>query len=138
MIWVYRILFLPVFALTIPFLLWHMKRRGGYEKGLNQKFGDIPTYDKLHGERKRIWIQAVSVGEVRALNPLITRLIEDPFLEVIITATTSTGYAIAQETYGNRIQGIYYFPLDFVPFSRKAWNRIQPDLCLLMEGELWP
>jgi 3-deoxy-D-manno-octulosonic-acid transferase len=30
------------------------------------------------------------------------------------------------------------FPLDFWPFSRLAWQRIQPDAVILTEGELWP
>ncbi|MEJ1973881.1 MAG: glycosyltransferase N-terminal domain-containing protein [Lacunisphaera sp.] len=31
-----------------------------------------------------------------------------------------------------------YFPLDFWPFSARAWRSVQPDLCILMEGERWP
>jgi 3-deoxy-D-manno-octulosonic-acid transferase len=138
MIWIYRILFLPVFALSIPYILWHVKRRGGYKKDLNHKFGDIPDHGETATSIKRVWIQAVSVGEVKALKSLIETLSGDIGFEVILTTTTSTGYKIAKESYGEAVEGIYYFPLDFVSFSRKAWDRIRPDICLLMEGELWP
>lgn len=138
MIWVYRILFLPVFILSIPYILWHAKRRGGYRKDLHHKFGNVPERASGRAGIKRIWIQAVSVGEIRAVKPLLDALAEQPQVELILTTTTSTGYRIAHETYQDLVAGIYYFPLDFVPFCKKAWARIQPDLCLLMEGELWP
>ncbi len=137
MIWIYRILFLPVFALSIPYILWHAKRRGGYRKDLHHKFGMVPRRSSSK-EKKRIWIQAVSVGEIKAIKPLIEALNEEPNIELILTTTTSTGYQIAHKTYQGLVSGIYYFPLDFIPFTKKAWRRIQPDLCLLMEGELWP
>lgn len=138
MIWIYRILFLPVFVLSIPYILWHAKRRGGYKKDLQHKFGKVPERSTSSKESKRIWIQAVSVGEIKAIKPLIEALNKEQNIELILTTTTSTGYRIAHETYKDQVTDIYYFPLDFVPFTKKAWRRIQPDLCLLMEGELWP
>jgi 3-deoxy-D-manno-octulosonic-acid transferase len=138
MIWIYRILFLPVLALSIPYFLWHAKRRGGYKKDLHHKFGKVPQRSSSSKESKRIWIQAVSVGEIKAIKPLIETLNREQNIELILTTTTSTGYRIAHETYKGLVTDIYYFPLDFVPFTKKAWRRIQPDLCLLMEGELWP
>lgn len=98
----------------------------------------MPQRETVRGETKRIWLQAVSVGEIRAIKPLLEVLSTKENVEIILTTTTSTGYKIAHESYGNLVEGIYYFPLDFVPFTKKAWRRIQPDLCLLMEGELWP
>ena len=138
MIWAYRILFLPVFILSIPYILWHAKRRGGYKKDFHHKFGNVPYREPSSSQSKRIWIQAVSVGEIRAIKPLIEALSAKPEVELVLTTTTSTGYKIAHETYENHVAGIYYFPLDFVPFTKKAWRRIRPDFCLLMEGELWP
>ncbi|MDA1067816.1 MAG: 3-deoxy-D-manno-octulosonic acid transferase [Verrucomicrobia bacterium] len=138
MIWIYRLLFFPVFILSVPWVLWHVKRRGGYGKDLTQRFGNIPGSLEKTQNIKRIWIQAVSVGEVRALRSFLTKLDSEKRVEVFLTATTSTGYKIAKDNYSELIKGIYYFPIDFPLFNRKTWNRIQPDLCILTEGELWP
>ena len=138
MIWIYRLLFFPVFILSVPWVLWHVKRRGGYGKDMMQRFGRIPDSSGKSRDIKRIWIQAVSVGEVRALRSFLTKLDSEKQAEVFLTTTTSTGYKIAKDNYSELTKGIYYFPIDFPLFNRKTWNRIQPDLCILTEGELWP
>ncbi|MCZ6674013.1 MAG: 3-deoxy-D-manno-octulosonic acid transferase [Verrucomicrobia bacterium] len=138
MIWIYRLLFIPGFILSIPYLLWHINRRGGYGRDILQRIGKFPTAEAKDPKKKRVWIQAVSVGEVRALHSLLTSLTENPNLEVILTTATSTGYKIAKDLYSEVVTDVFYFPFDFVLFNRKGWKRIQPDLCILTEGELWP
>ena len=34
--------------------------------------------------------------------------------------------------------GVAYFPIDWWPFSARAWARIAPDLAIVTEGERWP
>ncbi len=55
-----------------------------------------------------------------------------------LSTTTSTGYRLAQDRYLGLVSGLSYFPLDWQPFSSLAWNRIDPDLSILTEGERWP
>ena len=62
----------------------------------------------------------------------------DPDFEVILTTTTSTGYQVAKKNYSDLVREIYHFPIDFFIFSKRAWKIIQPDICILTEGELWP
>lgn len=137
MIWVYRFIFIPAFLLSIPYLLWHMKRRGGYQENFLQKFGKLPHLPPK-ASKKRIWIQAVSVGEVRAIKPLLVAMTEHSDWEVVLTSSSSTGYHIAKKDYAGRCLAICYFPFDFITFIRKAHRRIQADFCILMEAELWP
>ena len=87
MIWIYRLLFIPGFILSIPYLLWHIYRRGGYGRDIDQRFGRYPAQKKKDPKKKRVWIQAVSVGEVRALRTLLTKLSENSALEVILGKT---------------------------------------------------
>jgi 3-deoxy-D-manno-octulosonic-acid transferase len=87
---------------------------------------------------RRIWLQAVSVGEVLAVGPLIEALGRDGGVEVYLTTTTSTGFHVAEERYGGAVAGIGYFPIDWWWFSRRAWRRVAPDLVILTEGERWP
>ncbi|WP_415907996.1 3-deoxy-D-manno-octulosonic acid transferase [Oleiharenicola sp. Vm1] len=137
MIWVYRLLFLPALLLAAPYYLWRMRKRGGYAVGFGGRFGEVPELPAKSAARKRVWLQAVSVGEMLAIGPLLEGLKRDG-CETYLTTTTSTGYALAKEKYALLTIGIGYFPLDFWAFSARAWRQVQPDLCVLMEGERWP
>jgi 3-deoxy-D-manno-octulosonic-acid transferase len=138
MIWLYRFLFPPVMILAAPYYLSRMRRRGGYRSNFSQRFGATPALPAKRPGVKRVWLQAVSVGEMLAIAPLLEGLHADPAVEVYLTTTTSTGYALACERYAALTAGIGYFPIDAWPFSRRAWNRVAPDLVILTEGERWP
>jgi len=138
MIWLYRTITLPFFLLSAPFYLRRMWRRGGYGKDWQQRLGYFPKLPPKKPARKRIWIQAVSVGEVLALAPLIERLNELNRFEIVLTTTTSTGYREALARFQERVLQVGIFPVDLAPFSKRAWKRIQPDAVILTESELWP
>ena len=138
MIWLYRVLFLPLLLLFSPYYLRRMLKRGGYGKDFHYRLGLIKGVPPRRKGVKRIWIQAVSVGELLAIGPLLSLLDEDDRFEVILTTTTSTGYTLARDRYPTKTVAVGIFPLDFWLFSALAWRRIQPDLVLLMEGERWP
>lgn len=137
MLWVYRLLFVPALLVVAPRYLLRMKRRGGYRGDFGHRFGrhrELPAKDP---HRPRVWLQAVSVGEMLAISPILEALHRDG-VEVYLTTTTSTGYRLAQERYRSLTVDIGYFPIDWWAFARAAWNRIQPDLVILTEGERWP
>lgn len=138
MIFVYRLLFLPALLLLLPYYLWRMRRRGGYGENFSQRFGGTDPLPAKRPGVKRVWLHAVSVGEMLAVGPLLEGLRGDGHVEVYLTTTTSTGYQLAKERYAGRTIGAGYFPLDFWPCSARAWGRVQPDLAVLMEGERWP
>ncbi len=145
MIWVYRILFFPALFFMLPYYLLRMWRRGGYGSGFSQRFGAVKLPDRgvmADGKpKKRVWLQAVSVGEMQAIAPLLQALKARGDTEVYLTTTTSTGQRIAVERYGEKsglTAGVGYFPLDWWAFSARAWRRVQADLVILMEGERWP
>lgn len=138
MIWIYRIFYIPIFLITFPYYLWRMLKRGGYAKDFRYRFGLGKQLQKKKPGVTRIWIQAVSLGEVNAIKPLIEKLLAKKNIEIVLTTTTSTAYAIAKEQYDDKITAVGIFPFDFWPFSRNAWERIDPDIAILMEAELWP
>lgn len=136
MILLYRIAF-PIIALILsPYYLWRMKRRGGYHIDWQQRIGKQPTLPAV--KSPRIWAQAVSVGEVNSLVPLLEELGKEKKYSIVLTTTTSTGYALAKKKCADNGIEVRLFPLDWWPFSAKAWRTINPDICFLTDSELWP
>lgn len=138
MTWVYRILFPILLVLTLPYYLWRMLRRGGYATDFSQRLGFFPDLGPVPPGRRRFWIQAVSVGEIQAIGPLLARLKAAGDVEIVLTTTTSTGYRIAKELHAAAVDKVGIFPADLWPCSALAWSRIRPDIAVLVEGELWP
>jgi len=138
MLWLYRLLFPPVLLAMSPFYLRRMLRRGGYRENFCHRFGAFTALPPKRPGVRRVWLQAVSVGEVLAVGPMIEALAREPGVEVFLTTTTSTGYALAREKHGAQVLGVGYFPLDFLAFSARAWRHIGPDVAVLTEGERWP
>jgi 3-deoxy-D-manno-octulosonic-acid transferase len=138
LLWLYRLAFVPVLMVVAPGVLWRMRKRGGYREDFSHRFGSLPRLPPPARGVCRVWLQAVSVGEVLAIEPLLDALVREPGVEVFLTTTTSTGLAVARQRYRERVVGIGYFPLDWTPFIARAWTRVQPNLVLLTEGERWP
>ncbi len=138
MSWAYRILFPLLLIPALPYYVWRMLRRGGYGSGFAQRLGFFPEVGPKTPGKRRFWIQAVSVGEIEAIGPLLRQLKASGTAEIILTTTTSTGYRLAQERYGDVAARIGLFPADLWPCSALAWRRIRPDAAILVEGELWP
>jgi 3-deoxy-D-manno-octulosonic-acid transferase len=138
MSWAYRILFPLLLIPALPYYAWRMLRRGGYGTGFTQRLGFSPQPGPKTPGKRRIWIQAVSVGEIEAIGPLLRRLKATGAVEIILTTTTSTGYRLARERYADVADRIGLFPADLWPCSALAWSRLRPDAIILVEGELWP
>lgn len=115
-----------------------MLKRGGYGKDFHHRLGLIEKMPEKREGVNRIWIQAVSLGEINAIKPLIEKLIKKTNIEIVLTTTTSTSYKIACDLYKDKVMKVAAFPLDFWLTSRESWKRIFPDIVILMEAELWP
>ena len=112
-------------------MIFHKRYRGGYP----DRFGCIK---RLSPGKKSIWIHAVSVGEVNATKTIVAKLKQVlPDHEIVISSTTDTGYDRAKALYNNELK-VFYFPFDIYLVMSKAFKNIKPDICLLMELEVWP
>ncbi len=121
--------------LVSPVALYRACRHSRYRKGWHNRLG---TIDRKDTSKKCIWLHAVSVGEINAARTVIEQLRNQfPDHEVVISATTDTGFARAEKLFAGR-HTVFYFPLDFSWAMTRAFNRIRPSLCLLMELEIWP
>lgn len=134
----YRLLFWPIFLIVSPYYIYRMIKRGGYGQDFKYRLGLFKKLPKRKFGKRRIWIQAVSVGEVKALEKLISILVESELYEIVLTTTSSTGYTLAKNLYGKSVLFVGLFPIDFWLFSWLAWKRIFPHVVVLMENEIWP
>ena len=83
-------------------------------------------------------MHAVSVGEVLIALKLIREMrTRDPQVPVVLSTTTSTGYALASKQTGDYLEVIYN-PLDFFWIARRAVRLIRPRRLILVEAEVWP
>lgn len=86
----------------------------------------------------RVLIHSVSVGETRAVIPIINKLKRRcPGCEIYITTTTGSGQKTAEQI-GKNLDNILYFPIDFGYICASFLRRINPDCICLTETELWP
>ncbi len=127
--------YLLVALIISPFALYRAVRHKRYRKGWSHRFGDIHRRDP---SKRCIWLHAVSVGEVNAARTIISEL-KAKFndIEIVVSATTDTGFTRAQSLFGNN-HAVFFFPLDFSLAIKRAFSNIRPDMCLLMELEVWP
>ncbi|MDA0991436.1 MAG: 3-deoxy-D-manno-octulosonic acid transferase [Verrucomicrobia bacterium] len=135
----YNLAFAAVYILMMPRFLWRMRHRGGYRKDFWQRLGcyDAATRAALT-QHRRIWIHAVSVGEVFvALRYLDGLRAQDPGRRFLLTTTTSTGHQVAKARLG-RDDMLLYFPADFPGVVRRVLRQINPVALILTETEIWP
>jgi 3-deoxy-D-manno-octulosonic-acid transferase len=138
MIWIYRVLAPLLFVFALPYYLHRMWKRGGYDGSTSQRMGRKLNPPPRQSGKIRIWVQAVSVGELGGIEPLLRELAKYGCYEFILTTTTSTGQALARKRMADLCSWIGWFPLDFLPSARSFWRQMEPDAVLLMESELWP
>ncbi len=144
MIFFYHIITLVVFGVCLPFLpvIWicSAKRRAN----LLQRLGLFTGISEKEANTHRIWVHALSVGEVNSSLPLVTALKKKyPAHHIIFTASTKTGFERALDLMppgraGSPVTQMGYFPFDLWFSVRWVVGRISPDLICLVETDLWP
>lgn len=130
----YNLLLLLVTPYVFLYLLWRARKQPEYLSHLAERFG----FYKEFSVKPVIWLHTVSVGETRAIQNLIKRLISAyPAYEILLTHTTPTGRAAGKQLYGNQVKRVY-LPYDY-PFAINLFlDRFSPRLGILMETEVWP
>ena len=121
-----------------PFFVY-TRLSGRYGNHLKERLGYVPVAlaTKLLGA-PRIWIHAVSLGEVKVADSIIKALRRIiPGCSVILSTTTEHGRALARQTFGNDVP-LVYAPIDFVASVRRALSRVRPDILVFLETEIWP
>ena len=117
----------------LPVALYQAVVLGKNRRGWRERFGSVPPRKP---RQPRIWIHAVSLGEINATPRLVDALHERlPDHDILVSTTTDTGYARAVQLYGS--DHVFRFPLDFSFVIGRVLRRIQPTLLVLVELEVW-
>ena len=139
-----RFLYSWLFYLVTPLvwlrLLWRARRQPEYLQHLAERFARYPTRPTppTLPTRPVLWLHAVSVGETRAIAPLVKALLaRHADHQLLITCMTPTGRATALALYGG-LATVTYLPYDFAFAQRRFLLHWRPVLGVLMETELWP
>jgi 3-deoxy-D-manno-octulosonic-acid transferase len=122
----------------LPLRLWWRGRREPLYRALpGERFGRYRGTARTAGTDV-LWIHAVSLGETRAIAPLVERLLRDaPQRSILLTHMTATGREAGRALFGNRVVQAW-LPYDF-PFAvRRFLAQFRPRAGLLVETELWP
>jgi len=126
--------YLTASLLGSPYLLFKILTSKRYRSGLNQRLG-ITT--KRTGNKPGIWVHGASVGEVITAKSIIERIDKEfPEWETFISATTNTGFSVAEKNFSDK--AVFYFPADLSWITKKILLKKRPDLILLVELEIWP
>lgn len=144
MIFFYHIITLMVFFLSLPFLpvvwMFSAKRRAN----LLQRLGLFTRLPKKEANTRRIWVHALSVGEVNSSLSLVSALKKKyPAHQIVFTASTKTGFERALNLMppgraGSPVTTVGYFPFDIWFAVMRVVLRISPDIVCLVETDLWP
>ena len=131
LLWYGALPFLPVR------LWWRGRKEPAYRAHIGERFGRYAGAARGAGNDV-LWIHAVSLGETRAVAPLIERLQrEAPRRTILLTHMTATGREAGRALFGNRVVQTW-LPYD-VPFAvARFLAHFRPRAGLLVETELWP
>lgn len=120
--YIYYLLSLIIYIIALPYLLLKSKEKK-YKEAIPAKFF-LKNNKKF--QQNKIWFHSCSMGETKALKPILDKLNKN---DVNLSVITDTGYKQAS----NMVKNIAYLPFEiFLPF----WITKQKML-LVMEAELW-
>ncbi len=134
-----RFLYTLIFYLALPLivlrLLYRAWKAPAYARRWHERFG---FFNKPVSQKKAIWVHTVSVGESIAAAPLVRQLMKAfPEHRMVVTTMTPTGSEQVKNLYGDTVFHVYA-PYDLPGAVHRFLNRIQPELAVIMETELWP
>ncbi len=133
---IYDILATIVFILFYPFVAIARLHTG---KDTGTRKIKLGLFEKPDFNNKVIMFHAVSVGEVLSLEKLLKQT-RAAFSDahIILTTGTKTGQELAHKKYSDMLDLITYFPFDFPIAVNNFLNKVNPDIVLIAETELWP
>jgi 3-deoxy-D-manno-octulosonic-acid transferase len=130
----YTLLLRLASPLIVLRLLWRARTEPRYLRHWGERFGWAPP----PAPAPAIVVHAVSVGEMRAAQPLVAALRKRyPAHALIVTCTTPTGRATGEELFGAHAH-VAYLPYDYPGALARFLAATRAALVVVMETEVWP
>jgi 3-deoxy-D-manno-octulosonic-acid transferase len=128
---IYTLLLTAGIVVASPYYLARFRR---YAPTFSDRLGFL----KIPQLKGSIWIHAVSVGEVKAVEKLIEKLRgQYPSQSIVVSTATTTGQQLARKRT-DIIDYTFYFPLDLPGCVKRVLDRLRPAMVIIAETEIWP
>ena len=139
--WIYSAAWYLALPVVVLRLWWRGRHEPGYRQHIAERLGFYSGAPYALRKQPVIWVHAVSVGETRAAEPLVDALLRDyPDHVILLTHMTPTGRATGKAlfaSYAGRVVQCY-LPYDIGSMARRFLQHFSPQVCILMETEVWP
>lgn len=136
--WLLRATYSSVLYILLPVTVYYLIWRGFRVRDYFERWSERYAAYRQTGGQPRIWLHAVSVGEVNAAGPLVDSLRHQyPGIPWVITTTTPTGSARVRALWGHSLEHVY-LPYDTPGSVGRFLDHFRPQLALILETELWP
>ena len=117
-----------------------------YFRKIRNKEDPIRYKEKLskitlpRGEGFLVWLHVASVGEAMSILPLINSIIKEKKIDkILLTSITLSSGNILEKRYKENLKVNHQFlPLDVTLLTNKFLNHWKPNLCILIDSEIWP
>lgn len=136
----YNILLHAASIVLLPYFLLKMLTAKKYREGIPERFGfvDRAKFKNLKGG-KAVWVHAVSVGEVKAVLPVLKLLKRRrPDVRIVLSTVTATGNRTAAKEGKGLIDALIFFPLDLSWAIKRVARMVKPAMFIVVEKEFWP
>lgn len=136
---IYNALLFLLLPVAVPPALAFMGFKDKYRSQIKGRFGIGLDIRPLEGRYPRIWVHALSLGEVNAALPFVKAAAERwPRAGIICSASTKTGIAALKKALKGRAHVIAPMPFDLPFIAARFIRRLSPDCLVLVETDLWP
>ena len=88
--------------------------------------------------KNKIWIHAVSIGELMSIIPIIKKFEKNKKIKSIIVTTTTTSSAKIFTKLKFKKTFHVYFPLDNNFLTKRFIKYWKPELAIFVDSEIWP
>jgi len=132
----FNLLLLAALPAIVGWMAWRSLVRRKPMGSWRHRLGLVPRMRA--GSGPRIWLHAVSAGEVAAARPVLDALrTAFPDARIALSTVTTAGMTIAKRSCRD-VDVFCYLPFDAPFCMAQALLRLRPDLVVVAEKELWP
>lgn len=129
---------LHVMTRMLPIAIWILgmfvhSREAAPRSRLGERFGKT---NKLRPKSRVIWLHAASLGEVKKLHNILSKLSHHSDITPVVTTYTASSAQWMASSFPNVIH--QFAPLDTQYYVDHFLNHWRPECLVVVENELWP